>query len=906
MMSAYRRECPSWGQTPMTTDIAFARALRRHVFLPILAGSLFAYSAALAQSTGSQTVEQVVVTGKRQVSTGGLAVQVRTAKDQSVVTQQFIQTQIGSSNFAQLIDMMPGVTYSTEDPTGVLSSDFRMHGYDGAHISFTIDGSPVNDTGNYAIYPGEYLAAEVIDHVTVNLGQTEVDSPSASAIGGTVNVVSKLPSETPETTVKLTGGSYDYGRAYGEVDTGALGPTAVRSFLSVNYIDADKYKGAGNIERWGLDGKAYQPLSDSGFLSVGFTYASDRPYFYESDSRAQIGQFGRDIDWNTQWAVPTAVAGSADGIVPSSASAPGFEQGNDSYYWKLHPNPVDFGDIRGQSRFDLGHNVIVTFDPYFFYTLANGGGYTSLKEADPRLIGSGAVKTCTNGGSGVDLNGDGDCKDTVLFYSPSDTQTHRYGLNSSLIYDLDAHNRFQLTYTLDYGRHRQTGLFTTINQATGDPANVFGGLNGYGPPVLAEDGTPLRTRDRFSIAMLNQISANYIGKFFDDRLHVNIGLRDPYFQRDLNQYCYTYNGSSAWCDSISPALVQAAITNDTQWFITKNSQTPGALIGGSVAPYLTALLGTLYPQASSTTPTNPSSPVTSVYYNPNGTPNFRMPFSKTYNFNKLLPNVGASYDFDDHNQVYVTFAEGFSAPKTDDLYTSTPELVQPETSNQYGLGYRYHSPSITASVNLWGGTWNNRIVQSYDPNDPTISIDRNVGTVDLYGADFEAAWRATENLSFYFSGDLIKSQLQSNYEVTYGAGPDKGASVALPVKGKELVMTPDQQFSVRGEYKIGDVTLGLDAKYTGRRFISDMNDASVGGYTVVDFDAVYNFNVWGKKTSLAFNVLNLFAQQYYSRSSTVGNAVAIVSANGDTISASTPYLYIGAPTTAYVTLKTTF
>ena len=98
------------------------------------------------------------------------------------------------------------------------------------------------------------------------------------------------------------------------------------------------------------------------------------------------------------------------------------------------------------------------------------------------------------------------------------------------------------------------------------------------------------------------------------------------------------------------------------------------------------------------------------------------------------------------------------------------------------------------------------------------------------------------------------------------------------------------------------MTLGLDAKYTGSRYISDMNDSSIGAFTVVDFDAEYRFSVWGKKSTLQLNVYNLFNQQYYSRTSTVGNAVPIVFANGDTISASTPYLYVGAPITGYVTL----
>src|SRR6201996_5691787 len=234
---------------------------RLHILAPVLMGSLLAYSAAHAQSTGSQTtVQEVVITAKHTKSIGGLAVPVTTAKDTSIITQDYTKHLPGSSNFAQIIDTLPGVTYSTEDPTGVLSSDFRLHGVPGDHVSFTLDGTPLNDTGNYAIFPGEYTPSEVIDHVTVNIGQTEIDSPSASALGGTVNIVGKTPSNTFGAYGSVAGGSYDYKRGFAEIDSGAIGPFGTKAYASVNYMDADKYKGEGQLTGWGSDGKIYQPL----------------------------------------------------------------------------------------------------------------------------------------------------------------------------------------------------------------------------------------------------------------------------------------------------------------------------------------------------------------------------------------------------------------------------------------------------------------------------------------------------------------------------------------------------------------------------------------------------------------------------------------------------------------------
>jgi iron complex outermembrane receptor protein len=859
-----------------------ARAARLHIVIPALAGSLFAYSAAMAQSTGSQVEQgEVIVTAQKVQSTAGLAVVTKEAKDQYSITSTYLTTQIGTQNFAQSLNLLPGISYTNEDPTGASPGDFRMMGFDGAHVSFTIDGMPLNDTGNYAIYPSEYVQNPVIDHITVNQGQTEVDSPTASAIGGTVNIVSKTPPSTFGAQGAVGYGSYDDRNAYAELDTGAVGPTGLRSYFAVGGLTSDKWKGEGDLNRLNFDGNIYQPLAGNDFVGVAFSYAKVRNYFYEDNTLAQYAQFGRSLDFNTGWVQQTGTS------VPSAITVPGTEQGSNSNFWALHPNPTDFGDIRAHSRFDLSHNVTLAVDPYFFYTLANGGGATAVSEKDKRLIGQGGTNAC-GVNVGVDLNGDGNCNDSVLVYSPSNTQTHRYGLNSSLIWDLNPQNRFQLAYTFDDGHHRQTGEMTGINQVTGEPDNIFGAKQGYGPAIYTLDGDTLRKRDRFSIAELNQVALNYVGKFMDDKLHFNVGLRDPMFTRNLNQFCYMYNGGSEYCDSGGQKMVagtlpsEPAMLSAAQHAMDLDDQ--GVHAAGTTASNLTNLLGV------------------TVKYGPSNLANFRLPFSQTYHFDKVLPNAGVTYEFDKQNLVYATYAEGFSAPKTDDLYVSTPENVQPETTYTYGLGYRYTGHTFTLSSNAFYTIWNNHIVSSTDPNDPTLTIDRNVGTVDLYGLELEGGWRVTDALTLYATGTLEKSSLQSDYEVGVGSPV---TSEPLPVKGKELVLTPDQMASGRAQYKLGDFTFGADLKYEGKRYVDDINSTSIGAFVTTDFDVAYHFTVDNVKSTLQFNVYNLFGTNYWVRTTTVGNATPVVTPAG-TYSASTYYLYNGAPTTAYITLKAQF
>ncbi len=838
-----------------------------------LASGLLIASGAFAQSTATQ-VQELVVTGARgQPSVAGVITQVQEAKDESVINHEYFEHQQAGQNFAQLINLLPGVNYTSEDQTGNLSGDLRIHGFDGAHIGITIDGTPVNDTGNYASYPGEYLTPEITDHITVNMGATSVDSPTASAVGGTVDLVSKIPTKDRELIAQATAGSNNFSRYYLEGETGEFGPWGTRFMLSGNYDYADKWVGGGTEMKEGFDARIYQPLKGSDFVSLASSLVVEHDYFYESSSPAQFAQFGKNtLDYNTQWIAPTALPGVVDKPATGSAVAPGQEQGSagasgyDGNYWGLHPNPDIFGTIRGQSKFSLTDQLTFTFDPSFFYTLANGGGVQAISETDPRLIGNNKAS------KGVDLNGDGDLLDTVDVYAPSNTQTHRFGINSSLLYDLDEHNHFQLGYTLDYGMHRQTGEMGYIDPVTGLPGSLYAGLGST--PIVTADGSILRTRDRHSIAELNQFSLNYIGKFMDDKLHFNVGLRDPFFKRDLQQFCYTYNGTSAYCDTIDPTLVQAAYN--------------AGVAAGNTNALSTLLFGKTGPISFSPTTL---------------TPNFRMPFSQTFKFNKVLPNAGVSYRINDDQMVYATYAEGFSAPKTDDLYSSSTAVVQPETSESFAAGWRYQSSAFTTSFSAWDVQYKNRIVQSYDPTDPTLSIDRNIGDVQIYGLDLEAGAHLFDHLSLYASAELAKSDVKSNEIVaTTGALP-----LALPTAGKELVLTPDKQFSANARYDFGWIDAGASVKYTGKRYVDDMNSATLPDSTIVDLDARMPISWWGlQNTYLQFNVFNLTNTRQPFRTSSVTNANPVVLTPAYTKPAVSYFYYYDAPRTLSVTLHAQF
>ena len=197
-------------------------------------------------------------------------------------------------------------------------------------------------------------------------------------------------------------------------------------------------------------------------------------------------------------------------------------------YYNVRINPSNTGNIRGQSRFTLADGLLLTVDPSFQYVLANGGGSTVLEENSRRAKGSNQALP------GKDFNGDGDTLDAIRFFTPNNTNTHRIGLTSSLIWDISPDHRVRVAYTLDRAHHRQTGEWGFL-EAGGDPENVFGGRNGT--DVLNATGFQIQQRDRTSMALLNQIAGQWIGKFFEQKLRVEVGVRRPFFKRDLNTHC---------------------------------------------------------------------------------------------------------------------------------------------------------------------------------------------------------------------------------------------------------------------------------------------------------------------------------------------------------------------------------
>jgi iron complex outermembrane receptor protein len=604
-----------------------------------------------------------------------------------------------------------------------------------------------------------------------------------------------------------------------------------------------------------------------------------------SSNRFPLTNAERFYAINSPCLLTTGVNGVADVVAAAPANQAGCGTDFDRRY-----NPSNTGNIRLSGRFGLTDKLVLTIDPSYQYVKANGGGTTSAKEGLKDIDPTTGVTNVAGywGGTayfGRDINGDGDMLDTVTVLAPSQTQTTRFGVSTSLRWEIDPNNTIRVAYTWDHARHRQTGEVGLV-AINGEPLDVFP-VNA-GSALKSVNGSLLEKRDRLSYAILNKFAAEYRGEFLDNKLVVNIGASMPFFTRDLTNYCETSSaGGFVECSGRNATITAQAEALNPYSF----NSTTGVVTGWAPAQ------------------------------------------QRVLHYKKFLPSLGFVYKATDNVSVFADYSKNISVPGTDSLYNSfyfplgtvqaTPVA---ETTDNFDAGVRYRSGIIQAEVSGFYNQYHNRLASAYDPDLDTTVI-RNLGSVKKYGLDGSISAQVLPQVQVYLFGSVMKSEIKDN--IAIGKNTDLTTIYALTA-GKRESGAPKYTFGAQVRGTFGPFDLGITAKRTGERFITDTNDAIFIGsfipsgakacsnattcvtptaptaptqiysatapaYWLVNLDARFNLKAIGlnDKSYVQLNVYNLFDQLYVG-----GFSSALIQAN--TFSKTTGLSTYGSPTTAQI------
>jgi len=845
-------------------------------------------SAVFAQSTGTTTFENqtIVITGNRIKDVGGVKVTDST-KARSVLTQEFIARQQPGQSIDDIINYLPGVSFQSNGPYGDAGGTLTIHGFDSSRISQTFDGVPMNDSGNYALFSQEQLDPELISEVNVSVGSTDLDSPTASATGGTVNYVLRDPTDQMHARVQGSLGSFAFHRFFGVFDTGAFTPFGTKAFVAASdQRDHNPFDSSAKIHKIQLNGKVYQPLGGDNFVSVNAFYVRNRGQRFNDVTLATFPTSSTHTSLKPPpctIAKAPPVSGKKDTADPKCGLA-------SAGYFGYGFNPANIFRLHLNSRFTLAPGLILTVEPNYEHTEANGGsaviateGTTTVKVGSvtsPPIFGFIGGKPIFGG---VDLNGDGDTLDTVTVDAPSNTVTRRYGVIANLIYRFSDTQQFRINYTLDHARLRQTGEVALLGP-DGRPTQFFPAHHGG---LEDATGDPIEKRNRLSYSILNQVSGQYRGEFMDDRLVLDVGLRLPFFSRKLHNFCVSESGGSGFVDCFNDPASQAA-------FLAIHAHDAAG----------------------------PDQP----------------PQARNFKYNRVLPSAGLTFRVAPSTQLFANFSEGLQVPSTDALYDAfafEPDTdkasPKPELSKNFEGGIRYNSSKVKAQLSGWYTSFSNRIEDSLteDPQNPGqfISVFTNLGDVHKYGMDASVAFAPNRHWTLYAFGSWMHSKILEDVvsgkcsasDVSFGnpAGgltpcTVVGQPIIFQTAGKQESGSPTYTLGGRVQGNFGPLEVGAQAKLTGPRFVNDQNTgvfsfpkppapnveifpAKTPEYTVVDLDARFTLEPLGlnKQSFFQLNIHNLFDKFYVSGFSGTINNSAFRS----------QFVFVGAPRSITGTLN---
>ncbi|WP_297691844.1 TonB-dependent receptor [uncultured Eudoraea sp.] len=227
-------------------------------------------------------------------------------------------------------------------------------------------------------------------------------------------------------------------------------------------------------------------------------------------------------------------------------------------------------------------------------------------------------------------------------------------------------------------------------------------------------------------------------------------------------------------------------------------------------------------------------------------------------FNFFNPKLGVTYDLNTKNNLYLSYAVANREPNRNDYENGNPK---PERLNDLELGWRYVSPSVQVSTNVYYMRYKDQLVLTGELNDVGAPLRANVGDSYRLGLEVDAnmnigkyfklqpniALSSNKNIDFVFQRDGELENL-GNTNIAYS--PEI-------VIGNILTYLPKEQFQ-----------MSLLTKYVGKQFMANIDAAGsvLDSYSQTDFNIQYtlNTNSFVKSIVLSGLINNIFDAEIVS------------------------------------------
>jgi iron complex outermembrane receptor protein len=404
-------------------------------------------------------------------------------KQKSTITKSVIDKAVPSQNISDFLMLAPGVNSLSYDGTGLWGGTINYRGFAMNQMGFTVNGMPVNDAANYAVYPMEYIDSANLCEVYIT-GSVDNEAPHVAASGGNIGLVSCRPKNERSGKVTVSYGSNNFSNIFARIDSGLLGEDkSAKFFLSYSHGQSDKFYGYGGAIRdhvdAGFDWKISSSTKFESTLSMNKMFNNS---LYNPTKAEYLANNAIEYSKSMPSAVYSGASSSNFGFTPTT-------------YYGLQTNPFEDIIFTNKIESQINDKLTLKAEPYFWYGYGAGPGATTLAlaasgAADSKgIVPGGAAYPIVNPYTGT-TNTSGSSV-TIGGISPNTQHTDRAGVTLSGTYDIENHKITGGTW-IERAVKTQTQPFIPIDANGNISDSWYKNSSGY---VKTTSGYPYEKRN---------------------------------------------------------------------------------------------------------------------------------------------------------------------------------------------------------------------------------------------------------------------------------------------------------------------------------------------------------------------------------------------------------------------------
>ncbi|MDF2430571.1 MAG: iron complex outerrane recepter protein, partial [Mucilaginibacter sp.] len=247
------------------------------------------------------------------------------------------------------------------------------------------------------------------------------------------------------------------------------------------------------------------------------------------------------------------------------------------------------------------------------------------------------------------------------------------------------------------------------------------------------------------------------------------------------------------------------------------------------------------------------------------------------------PKAGITYQFNDQNNVYASFAVGNHEPNREEYIQSTPNSrPSPENLKDWELGYRTNQGIFTGGINAFYMLYDNQLVLTGALNDVGAQIRSNVKSSYREGVEFDGSLKFSKLLTWAATASLSSNKVNNFKQYLFNY--DNNTLVQYTYNKTDIAFSPDfVGSSTIGFHPLAGGEIAFISKYVSKQYLDNTSNINPPGYAPSNptsnrylnsyflngLRLSYNFSVKDvKNIGLTLLINNIFSEKYVANGAT--------------------------------------